>query len=92
MKEMMMNLVAMDIENKIGSRVEGRRNWVIRVETLSNGKRIVSYCGGFGEAVREGWMSASLTKIGKKKIRWYEFTYKKDYMNALSKLADIGIN
>ena len=89
MKEMLMNLAVMEIENTIGSKVDGRRNWVIRMETWGE-KRVIAYRGGFGKADRGGWLSARLTDIGEKKIRWYEFTYKKDYMAALNKIKEGG--
>lgn len=90
MMEMAMDLIAMQLDEAIISKVDGRRNWVIRVENR-DGKRVITYKGGYGEAVRWGEMSCLLREIGEKKIRWYTFTYKKDYIEALKTLDNLDI-
>lgn len=90
MKEIISGLTEMVIENEINSKVEGRRNWVIRTE-VRNGKKVIPYAGGYGRAVDIGWVGPELiTTIVKNSIRWYEFTYKKDYLEALKKLENKG--
>jgi len=84
-----LELIETEVEGAINSKVDGRRNWVIRVETI-NGQRVITYCGGYGEALRYGRMSCLLRELGQYKIRWYKFTYKKDYKDALSKLMAAG--
>lgn len=87
-----MNALAMELENNLFSKVEGRRNWVIRVQTSSQtGNRFIYYKGGFGKACRLNCMEAYLRDIANEKIRWYEFTYKKDYLKALEILKECGI-
>ena len=89
--ETLVGLSVMTIENELGSKVEGRRNWVIRTEkSPATGKLYILYSGGYGEASRKGLLQASLSEICKYSVRWYEFTYKADYLEALDKLTKAG--
>lgn len=92
--EMALELATMEVENTMRSKVDGRRNWVIRVETWhttdGNSKRVITYRGGFGIASDRGYLGCFLREIGERKIRWYEFTYKKDYKAAVEKLLAAG--
>lgn len=84
------NLVAMEIENKMNSKVEGRRNWLIRTEVM-NGVKYIMFCGGYGEGDRRGWLAPEMiANIGKYSIRWYTYTYKKDYLEAVKMLKENG--
>lgn len=89
--ETAINLLTMELDEAIISKLDGRRNWVIRVETNSNNERIISYHGSYGEARRWGYLSCMLRELGIRKIRWYKFTYKKDYKAALELLLAIGV-
>lgn len=94
MMDMALELVAMEIENTLQSKVPGRRNWVIRVETWhtnnGNSKRVITYRGGYGYAADRGLLGCFLRDIGERHIRWYKFTYKHDYMAAVAKLTESG--
>ena len=79
--EITAELITMDIMNKVCSKVNGRRNYVIRTE---NGK--IVFAGGYGTAKRYGWLSEYLTYITEHHVRWYEFTYKKDFDEACALL------
>lgn len=95
MKEIM-EMTLMEVENTLRSKIPGRRNWVIRVETRhtndSNSKRVITYRGGFGYAADRGFLECFLREIGERRIRWYEFTYKRDYMAAIAKLTENGVH
>ena len=86
--EIIAEVIVMDITNKIISKVEGNRNWVIKTEVY-DGKK-VAICNRFGELKRRGHMVELLKTIAKYHIRWYEFTYKKDYMKAIEILKNNG--
>lgn len=65
------------LEEQLFSKVPGRRNWAIRVEH----KDKIAYVGKFKALADRGFLSPTKLKtIAEKKIRWYEFTYKKDFM------------
>lgn len=95
MMEMAVALMEMEEENKVFSKVRGNRNWAIRTERFVNkeGKECkFAYVGRFGALNRANLMSALIVTIAKYNIRWYEFTYKKDFMEALQKLERDGFN
>lgn len=71
-------LVNVEIADKLYSKVEGNRNWAIKVETLRTGRKIAT-CNRYGVLKRRGYLSAFLWEIAEYHIRWYYFTYKKDY-------------
>jgi hypothetical protein len=78
----------MDRENTLGSKVNGRRNYIIRVE--DNCK--IVFAGMMGEARRRGETAEYIRYIILHHVRWYEFTYKKDFKEALDKLKEMGYN
>jgi len=88
--EMAVALTVMEVENTLHSKVDGRRNWVIRVETWTTTdgerKRVITYRGGYGFACDHGFMGCFVREIGERNIRWYTFTYKKDYQAAVNAL------
>ena len=77
--------------NNLCSKVEGRRNWIIRTELNSNGEMKIVYKGGYGEGRRRNVDSEYLWYMAKYNVSWVYFTYKKDYIKALEYLADLGI-
>ena len=76
-------------ENERTSKVEGRRNWLIRVQEL-NGKNRIVFAGGWGEGKRQGWMIEQVSYIVEHNVRWFEFTYKADYLKVLNNLKENG--
>ena len=90
MKNILNEMINMEIENALNSRVIGRRNWVIRVQNTEDNERYICYAGGFGQANRYGYLSERLSFIAERKVRWYEFTYKKDFLSALEELKKLG--
>lgn len=92
--EMAVALTAMEVENTLHSKVNGRRNLVIRVETwtTTNGerKRVITYRGSYSFACDRGFMSCFVKEIGEREIRWYTFTYQKDYKAAVDALKAAG--
>lgn len=89
--EMVFNLISMEYENDLYSEIKGNRNWCIRTEhyITSNGQEIKkAYVGRYGALVRRGLLSALIRNIGKYHIRWYEFTYKKDFEKNITRLAE----
>ena len=90
----MMNTVntlrMMKAENELVSKVNGRRNYVIRT-SMVNGKKIVVYAGNYGVAADRGLLEEKVTEIAAKNIRWYTFTRKADFMNAVNILKNAGV-
>lgn len=81
-------LVEMDVVNNLCSKLDGRRNWTIRIEEREDVK--VAYVGGYGVMKRRGMLGAFLKSIAKYHIRWFEYTYKKDFKKAVKVLEDNG--
>jgi hypothetical protein len=77
-------------EETLCSKVQGRRNWVIRTEFINN-KMYVRYAGSFGGADRFGYLTESLQYMAEHHVRWYVFTYKKDYTETLNKLNPLRL-
>ena len=91
LKEMVLNLISMEYENDLYSEIKGNRNWCIRTEhyITPNGQEIkTAYVGKFGALARRGFLSELVSNIGKYHIRWYEFTYKKDFEKNITRLAE----
>ena len=84
--ETVINLMEMEIENELGSVVRGNRNWAIRTEVLGSLK--IAYVGRYGAMKRRGLMGARIAAIEKYNIRWYKYTYKKDFEKALKMLEN----
>ena len=82
------DLVQMDVESAIGSKVEGRRNWAIRIENHDGVK--VAYVGGYGQMRRRNLMGEYIRIIRKYHIRWFEYTYKKDFKTVVKTLKNAG--
>ena len=72
-------------ENKDGSKVNGRRNWVIKTRMM-NGRRVVVFHGSFGEAERKGLLEETLKRMAEYKIKWEYFTKKADFEKRLSEM------
>ncbi len=66
------------------SKVCGRRNWLIK--TCQNR----AYLYSWGNAKRQGQLSASLMSILEFNIRFLEFTYKKDAFETAELLKNLG--
>ena len=81
-------LVEMDVVNNLCSKLDGRRNWAIRIEEREDRK--VAYVGGYGRMADCRMMSAYLKEIAKYHIRWFKYTYKKDFKKAVKVLEDNG--
>lgn len=56
------------------SKIRGRRNYSVRIET----KRNVAFVGGYGVMKSRNLLSEYLEKIAKYGITWVTFTYKQD--------------
>ena len=82
-------LVEMEKINDIMSILPGKRNWVIRIGVY-DGEKTIDYSGTFGNAAKKGYMGAMVKTIIDYKIRWFEYTYKKDFLTALSLLKNLG--
>lgn len=85
--EILKAVIQADITDKICSKIEGRRNWVIRFETVT---KKITFNGGFGQAKRRGATGAFLIDMAKYGITWVYFTYKKDYEKTLNILLENG--
>lgn len=80
-------LKEMDAENKLYSKVTTNRNWGIQLQTIpSTGERY---------ATAGRWNSLThcyfLTEIRERHIRWFSFTYKKDFKEMVKVLEDSGM-
>ncbi len=88
--KIVVELVKMDVENTLGSKVDGRRNWAIRIENHDGVK--VAYAGGYGRMARRNLLGEYVRIIKKNQIRWFEYTYKKDFKTAVKALEEAGYN
>ena len=85
MEKILEGLIAMEIAQSAGSKVTGKRNWMIATANV-NEKLIIRYAGTKGAGA---WCeSCFLTDIAKYNYRWFYFTYKKDYEKALKALKE----
>lgn len=86
--EMAVGLMKMEVENELMSIVRGNRNWVIK--TLDYGDMKVAHVGKIGAMRRYGEMGEMISAIVKYNIRWYEYTYKRDFDKTWKMLEDNG--
>lgn len=85
MFDTVMNLFAMDIENNLCSKVRGKRNYSIRLEHRENEN--IAYVGTWCGMKKHGLLgTVALSTISEFKIRWFAYTYKKDFMNVINLL------
>lgn len=87
--EIICGLIDVEIADKLYSKVEGNRNWAIEVETSKSGRKVAT-CNRYGVLKRRGYLTAFLTAIAEYHIRWYYFTYKKDYEETKKILENNG--
>ena len=91
--EMIAGMAVMNIDNKLNSVIKGNRNWVIRKESYVCEDGSIwnhAYISKFGEMKRTGLFNERLKDICKHNIRWYYFTYKKDFLKAVKTLEENG--
>lgn len=91
--EMAINLINMDYENSLYSEVKGNRNWSIRTEhyVIADNEEIkIAYVGRHGALERRHMFSEFIRDIIKYNIRWYNYTYKKDFEKNITRLAENG--
>lgn len=84
MMENVIALVETLTADKLGSKLNGRRNWVVM--TRGNVVKIAPW----GEAVRCGWMEMRLSEIAAVGVRWFKYTYKADALEAYKVLREAG--
>ena len=84
--ETVVSLMKMEIENELGSVVRGNRNWAIKTMVL--GELKIAYVGRYGAMKRRGLMGDRIAAIEKYNIRWYKYTYKRDFEKALKMLEN----
>ena len=88
LSEIMGALLNVKIGMLVFSKVNGNRNWLIRIEEdEEQGKRIV-YAGRYGRGER--FLVESLMYMARHKVNWFEYTYKKDYEEAMQILQENG--
>ncbi len=78
---------ARDLDNLV-SKVDGRNNYMIRID-MRNGHYKITYAGGFGRG--KIFCGEYVSIICKNHTRWFFYTYKKDYKEALQILNNLGI-
>ena len=91
--KMAIEIIDMETENEIFSNCKGNRNWGIRIEhymTADGAEIKKAYVGRYGALQRRGLLGAFIKDIGKYHIRWYEYTYKKDFETVITTLAENG--
>lgn len=86
MLELATNTLILTETGKAISKVYGRRNYVIRMEMAD--KKM--YAGGMGVMSRCGKMSAYILYMREHGTTWAEFTYKKDFLAAVSAMEALG--
>lgn len=87
MLEMLNELVENQIAGKIISKLDGNKNWMIHTEVRNN-KVYIRFAGRTGQG--EIFRSCFLSDMAKYHYRWFYFTYKKDYKEALALLLANG--
>ena len=85
--EIVRNAVKNIVEGQYYSKVTTNRNWVICLRTLENGPRCVFDACKFGDA---GRMCDTFEDIQKYDIKYFFFTYKKDFVKMLKALNESG--
>ena len=88
-RNLLTEIATMNVENNLGSKVRGNKNWAIRVMTYSDDYKPAEV-GRYGTMNKLGYLGASFKDIAKYQIRWYYFTYKKDFDEAVKKLEENG--
>ena len=86
--KMAVELKKMDEENNIMSIVKGNRNWGIKIEIIPESGNKYAYIGRYGALCRRGLMGEFIRNIIKYHIRWFEYTYKKDFEEAVTMLEN----
>jgi hypothetical protein len=86
--EMALEIKKMDEENKIMSVLRGNRNWGIRIEIMPESGNKYAYIGRYGTLERRGLLSELISEIVKYHIRWFTYTYKKDFEEAITMLEN----
>lgn len=86
LKNITAEMKQMKIENTLSSKVCGRRNWMIKVYHKDQSALAFTT----GEMVRRWLTSDRLSDIAEYHIRWYTFTYKKDFLQAVKTLEEWG--
>ena len=82
-----LEVIEAEKEQKLASIVRGRKNYVIRTE-MDNG--VTAYVGTLKALHDKGLKAAFLVDVVKYHIRWFYFTYKKDFMTAVNILEENG--
>lgn len=80
MKEMLNELIIAEVDKALVSKIPGRKNWLIATEVI-DGEMSIRYAGPAGRG--EWCTTCTLKEMTKYHYRWYYFTYKKDYDEAL---------
>lgn len=75
LRKMAEELMEMNTISTLGSKVDGRRNWTIRIEHYPDGVKIARIGG---QGAMKPWSSEMIMTVIERKIRWFHFTYKKD--------------
>lgn len=88
MLEILTELIDSQISEKIVSKLDGNKNWMIHTE-INNGKPRIRFAGRKGQG--EVFQTCFLSEMAKYHYRWFYFTYKKDYKKALEILLANGV-
>ena len=86
MFETVLKVMILDEAGKAISKVNGRHNYVIRMEMNDS----IAYAGGMGTMEKCGLMGEFLSYMTKHGTCWAEYTYKKDFLEAVKALENNG--
>lgn len=86
--EMCAELIEETNLSKLVSKIDGRHNYMIRID-IRDGHYKITYAGGFGRG--KNFCGEYVSIICKNHTRWFFYTYKKDYKEALQLLNNLGI-
>jgi len=84
--EMAMNTLILSESGKAISKIYGRHNYVIRMEMVDK----IAYVGGKGAIKNNGLMGEYIQYMVKHGTCWAEYTYKKDFLQAIQGLENNG--
>lgn len=87
MLETITELMNVQVADKVMSKLDGNKNWIIHTE-IKDGKIVIRFAGKKGQG--EFYQNCFLSEIVKYHYRWFYFTYKKDYKEALEMLLANG--
>ena len=84
--DLAVEMMALSIEERLMSKVDGAKRYAVKVSHQSH----MAVAGAYGMMKRRNFLTASVKDITKNDIRWYTFSYKKDFLETVHRLEENG--